>query len=63
MYKITAEEDGVITWTQSFSDCLSAVHTFDRFKDSGGAKYDRTVTLIEPNGQQIVKVFTAYLPV
>lgn len=60
MYKITAEEDGVITWTQSFPDCVSAVHTFDRFKDSGTAKYDRTITLVEPNGRQLVKVFTAY---
>ncbi len=63
MYQITAEEDGHITWTQSYSDCVSAVHAFDLFKDSGSAKYDRTITLVEPNGQKIVKVFTAYLPV
>jgi hypothetical protein len=63
MYKIEAEEDGQITWTQSYADCVSAVHAFDRFKDLGTAKYDRTITLIEPNGQKIVKVFTAYLPV
>jgi hypothetical protein len=63
MYQITAEEDGQTIWTQSYADCVSAVHAFDRFADSGTAKYDRTITLVEPNGQKIVKVFTAYLPV
>ena len=63
MYQITAEEDGQTIWTQSYVDCVSAVHAFDRFADSGTAKYDRTITLVEPNGQKIVKVFTAYLPV
>lgn len=63
MYQITAEEDGQVTWTQSYADCVSAVHAFDRFIDSGTARYDRTITLVEPNGQKIVKVFTAYLPV
>ena len=63
MYQITAEEDGQVTWTESYADCVSAVHAFDRFKDLGTAKYDRTITLTEPNGQKVVKVFTAYLPV
>lgn len=63
MYQITAEEDGEITWTSSYPDCVSAVHAFDRFKDSGVAKYERIITLAEPNGQKIVKIFTAYAPV
>ena len=63
MYKITAEEDGQVTWVQKYPDCVSAVHDFDKFKDSGMAKYDRTITLTEPSGQQIVKIFTAYAPV
>jgi hypothetical protein len=63
MYKITAEEDGQITWTQSYQDCVSAVHAFDQFKDYGVAKYERIITLIEPSGQRIVKTFTTYYPV
>ena len=60
MYKITAEEDGKITWTREYADCVTAVHDFDKFIDSGYARYDRTITLTEPSGQKIVKVFTAY---
>lgn len=63
MYQITAEEDGQMTWTQSYQDCVSAVHAFDRFRDSGVAKYERIITLVEPSGQKIVKIFTAYAPV
>lgn len=63
MYKIEAEEDGVITWTGRYADCVSAVHVFDRFQDSGAARYERTITLTEPNGQKVVKIFTAYAPV
>ena len=63
MYQITAEDDGQVTWTQGYQDCVSAVHAFDRFKDSGMAKYERTITLVEPSGQKIVKIFTAYAPV
>ena len=63
MYKIEAEEDGQLTWTQIYQDCVSAVHDFDKFRDSGTAKYDRTITLTDPRGQKVVKIFTAYLPV
>ena len=63
MYQITAEEDGQVTWTKSYQDCVSAVHAFDRFRDSGMAKYERIITLVEPSGQKIVKIFTAYAPV
>ena len=63
MYKITAEEDGQTTWTRQYQDCVSAVHDFDRFKDCGEARFERVITLTEPSGQQVVKIFTAYAPV
>ena len=59
LYSVTCTYDGEATprWVGRFSDCLSAVETFQQFIDHGLAVEYSTINLSEPNGKMHTKNF------
>ena len=59
LYAVTCTYDGEATprWTGRFSDCLSAVETYQKFVDWGTANEYSTINLSEPNGKMHTKIF------
>ena len=59
MYAVTCTYDGEATprWVGRFSDCLSAVETYQKFVDWGTAVEYSTINLSEPNGKMHTKIF------
>lgn len=57
LYSVTCTYDGEATprWTGRFSDCLSAVESFQKFVDWGTANEYSVVNLSEPNGKMHTK--------
>lgn len=58
LYSVTSTNDNETTpsWIGRYSDALSAVVTFESFKDHGMAKEYRTVNLSEPSGKMHTKI-------
>ena len=59
LYSVTCTYDGEATpsWVGRFSDCLSAVETYQKFVDGGMAVEYSTINLSEPSGKMHTKVF------
>ena len=58
MYKLTIAYDGNAPLiTESYSDAITAVHTFDKCSDYGDALEYATYNLSEPNGKMHTKIF------
>lgn len=59
LYAITSTNDGGRNpeWIGRFSDCLTAVETFQKFNDYGDAVEYRTINLSEPSGKMHTKIF------
>ena len=58
MYKLTIAYDGNAPLiTETYSDALTAVHSFDKCSDFGDAKEYATYNLSEPNGKMHTKNF------
>ena len=59
LYSVTCTYDNDTTpkWIGRFSDCLSAVETFQQFVDHGLANEYSTINLSEPSGKMHTKVF------
>ena len=58
LYSVTSTNDSntKADWIGRFSDCLSAVETFQSFTDHGFALEYRTVNLSEPSGKMHTKI-------
>lgn len=58
LYSVTCTYDGEAKpkWIGRFSDCLSAVETYQKFVDHGMALEYSTVNLSEPSGKMHTKV-------
>lgn len=58
LYSVTSTNDSntQADWIGRFSDALSAVESFQSFKDHGFADEFRTVNLSEPSGKMHTKV-------
>ena len=59
LYSVTCTYDGESQprWVGRFSDCLSAVETYQKFVDWGTAVEYSTINLSEPNGKMHTKIF------
>lgn len=59
LYSVTCTYDGESQprWVGRFSDCLSAVETYQKFVDWGTAADYATINLSEPSGKMHTKTF------
>ncbi len=59
LYSVTCTYDGEAQprWVGRFSDCLSAVETYQKFVDWGTAVEYSTINLSEPSGKMHTKTF------
>ena len=58
MYKLTIAYDGNAPLiTETYSDALTAVHSFDKCSDFGDAKEYATYNLSDPMGKMYTKTF------
>lgn len=59
LYSVTCtyDNDTQPKWVGRFSDCLSAVETYQKFVDHGLANEYSTINLSEPSGKMHTKIF------
>ena len=53
MYEIVETLDGKSGWGKIYEDCLEAVRDYDKFEDSGNARFERIITLTDINSGKI----------